>query len=159
MTIAIMILMVGFTGKLVGKYGFKTLLVTGLLLLTGSLIWFSQVPVEGSYLVHVLPASILAATGMSLAYIPGTIASMSGAKPEETGLASGIVNTSYQIGSAIGLAVIVAIASALTSAELSEGLSEVTSLNSGFQSAFIAAGIISGLSVLVSIFYIKEPKK
>lgn len=114
MTIAIMVLMVGVTGKLAGKYEFKSLLVIGLLILTASLIWFSQVPVNGSFRVHVLPASILAATGMSLAYIPGTIASMSGAKPEETGLASGIVNTSYQIGSAIGLAVVVAVASVVT---------------------------------------------
>lgn len=158
MTIAIMILMVGVTGRLVGKYGFKSLLVVGLLILTGSLIWFSQVPVDGSFLVHVLPASILAATGMSLAYIPGTIASMSGAKPEETGLASGIVNTSYQIGSAIGLAIVVAIASMVTNSGISGGLSEINSLNSGFQTAFISAAVISGLGALISIFSVKVPK-
>jgi hypothetical protein len=61
-------------------------------------------PSDGRFVVDVLPASLLAALGMALAYVPATIAAMSGAKPEESGLASGLVNTSYQIGSALGLA-------------------------------------------------------
>ena len=96
--------MVGFSGKLVQKFGFKKNLVLGLVFLTISLILFSMVPENGSFVIDVLPASMLGAIGMSLAYIPGTIASISGAKPEDSGLASGLVNTSYQIGSALGLA-------------------------------------------------------
>lgn len=159
MTIAIMILMVGVTGKLVAKFGFKSILISGLIALTASLILFSYVPVEGSFLTHVLPASLLGALGMSLAYIPGTIASISGAKPEETGLASGLVNTSYQIGSALGLAIIVAISTAEIESVKMAGISDVSALNEGFQSAFIAAAVISGIGVLIAIFSVKAFKK
>lgn len=159
MTIAIMIVMVGITGKLVGKFGFKPNLVTGLILLTISLIWFSFVPVNGSYAVHVLGASILAAIGMSLAYIPGTIASMSGAKPEETGLASGIVNTTYQLGSAIGLAIVVAIAISTSNTEIAEGIAQKEAVNDGFRIAFKVAAAISGIGVILAKFGINKNSK
>lgn len=156
MTIAIMILMVGVTGKLISKYGFKTTLISGLLALTGSLIWFSFVPVTGNFISHVLGASLLGAIGMSLAYIPGTMASMSGAKPEETGLASGLANTTYQVGSAIGLAIVVVLAVSTTNQEITNGLTNKEALNIGFQTAFKAASVISGISVLVAIIGIKK---
>lgn len=158
MTIAIMILMVGVTGKLISKFGFKTTLITGLLALTGSLIWFSFVPVTGNFLSHVLGASLLGAVGMSLAYIPGIMASMSGAKPEETGLASGLANTTYQVGSAIGLAIVVVLAVLTTNQEITNGVTNKEALNIGFQTAFKAAAVISGISVLVAIIGIKKIK-
>ena len=158
MTIVIMFLMVRMTGKLVGRFGFKKNLVAGLLSLTASLFLFSRVPEHGSFLIDVLPASLLGALGMSLAYIPGTIASMSGAKPEETGLASGIVNTSYQIGSALGLAIIVAIATSVTASAQTSGATEISALNSGFRTAFIAAGAICSLATIGSAIFIKVPK-
>jgi EmrB/QacA subfamily drug resistance transporter len=156
MTITIMILMVGFTGKLVQKLGFKTNLVVGLIFLTVSLIAFSNAPVNGSFLLSVLPASILGAIGMSLAYIPGTMAAVSGAKTSETGLASGIVNTSYQIGSAIGLAVIVVIAGSTTRQAMSAGIKESEALNNGFNTAFVAAALVSALATLIAILFIKK---
>ncbi len=158
MTITIMILMVGFTGTLVAKFGFKANLIAGLLALTASLILFSSVPADGSFLANVLPASLLGALGMSLAYIPGTIASMSGAKPEETGLASGLVNTSYQIGSALGLAIIVAMSAAKTDAVKLAGATGVAALNQGFQTAFISAAVVSGIAALIAAFAIKTFK-
>lgn len=158
MTIVIMIVMVVLTGKLVAKFGFKKNLVAGLISLTLSLILFSLVPSNGTYLLNVLPASLLSALGMSLAYIPGTMASMSGAKPEETGLASGIVNTSYQIGSAIGLAVIAVIAAAVTKSGIAAGVHETEALNNGFQTAFISAAVIGVVSILIAVFKIKHSK-
>jgi EmrB/QacA subfamily drug resistance transporter len=158
MTIVIMIVMVGLTGKLVARWGFKPNLVAGLLSLTASLILFALVPADGNYWVNVFPASLMGALGMSLAYIPGTMASMSGAKPEETGLASGIVNTSYQIGSAIGLAVIAVIASAITKSAVAAGISETEALNTGFQSAFMGAAIISAASAIIALFRISQSK-
>ncbi|HEX6334159.1 MAG TPA: MFS transporter [Flavisolibacter sp.] len=156
MTLAIMLIMVGFTGKLVQRFGFKKNLVAGLLFLTFSLVVFSTVSVGGGFLASVLIPSLLGAVGMSLAYIPGTIASMSGAKPEETGLASGIVNTSYQIGSAIGLAVIVVLVAATTQNSLSEGVQHVEALNNGFRTGFIAAAVVSAVATLVAIFRIRK---
>lgn len=153
MTGVIMLLMVGFSGKLVARYGFKKPLIAGLIFLTLSLLLFARVPVDGSFLIDVLPASILGAIGMSLAYIPGTIASMSGAKPEESGLASGIVNTSYQVGSAVGLAVVVAIASSVISDNTVEDLQTITG---SIKTAFSAAAAIAGTSVILAIKLIKK---
>jgi EmrB/QacA subfamily drug resistance transporter len=158
MTVTIMILMVGVTGKLVAKFGYKANLVAGLVALCISLIFFSNVPVHGSFVANVLPASLLGALGMSLAYIPGTIASMSGAKPEETGLASGLVNTSYQIGSALGLAIMVAISAAKTEAIKINGVTDAAALNGGFQTAFISAAVVSGIAALVAAFSIRTFK-
>ena len=159
MTIAIMFLMVGFTGKLVAKFGFKTNLIAGLVALTASLLLFSTIPSDGNFMVNVLPASLLAAIGMSLAYIPGTIASMSGAKPQETGLASGLVNTSYQIGSALGLAIIVAVSATKTNIEKTSGATDMIALNSGFKTAFFAAALVCAVAVIVAAFSIKTLEK
>lgn len=158
MTIAIMFLMVGVTGKLVAKFGFKTNLIAGLITLAASLFLFSTIPADGTFLVNVLPASLLGALGMSLAYIPGTIASMSGAKPEETGLASGLVNTSYQVGSALGLAIIVAISAAKTSAVKTTGATDMLALNAGFQTAFFSAAVICVIAAIIAAFSVKTLK-
>ncbi|MBC9911697.1 MFS transporter [Chitinophaga varians] len=156
MTITIMLFMVIITGKLMGRFGIKPNLVAGLLALTVSLLLFSIAPVNGSFMTHVLPASLLGAIGMSLAYIPGTVASISGARPEESGLASGLVNTSYQIGSALGLAVIVAISSAKTGILKTGGLTDVEALNGGFQTAFMAAAIVSFVGAVIAAVAIKK---
>ncbi|MFX1705690.1 MFS transporter [Chitinophaga sp. CC14] len=156
MTITIMLFMVIITVKLMGRFGVKRNLVTGMLALTVSLLLFSMAPVDGSFVTHVLPASLLGAIGMSLAYIPGTVASISGAKPEESGLASGLVNTSYQIGSALGLAVIVAISSAKTNALKIGGQTDVEALSGGFQTAFLAAAMVSLLGTIVAATAIKK---
>jgi EmrB/QacA subfamily drug resistance transporter len=156
MTIAIMVLMVGVSGKLIEKFGYKTNLVLGLVALTGSLLWFSLAPVDGTFAINVLGPSLLGAIGMSLAYIPGTMAAISGAKPEEAGLASGLANTTYQVGSAIGLAVVVAIAISTTN-DLSAGQSITKeTLNAGFQSAFSVSAIISALGVIAALLGIKQ---
>lgn len=158
MTFMIMVLMVNVTGKLVAKFGFKATMIAGFIALTASLVLFSNVPVDGSFMIHVLPASLLGAVGMSLAYIPGTIASMSGAKPEETGLASGLVNTSYQIGSALGLAIIVAIVAAKNDRLQIDGATELAALNESFQTAFQSAAVVSGIATLIAIFSIRTLK-
>lgn len=159
MTFAIMVLMVGVTGKLIAKFGYKLNLILGLLSLTASLVWFSFVPENGDFLTHVLGASLLGAIGMSLAYIPGTMAAMSGAKPEEAGVASGLVNTTYQVGSAIGLAIAVAIAISTANDLSASGVEQQEALNTGFQTAFRAAAFISGLSVIIAALGIKQFKQ
>lgn len=159
MTIAIMILMVGVTGKLVARFGFKSNMIAGLIALAGSLFLFSNIPADGTFVVDVLPASLLGALGMSLTYIPGTIASMSGAKPEETGLASGLVNTSYQVGSALGLAIIVAISAAKSNAERFSGATDADALNAGFQTAFFSAALVCIVATVITAVSIKSQKK
>jgi len=158
MTVTIMVVMVGFTGKLVARFGFKANLLAGLVFLTVSSLVFSTVTADGSFLSGVLPASLMGALGMSLAYIPATMAAISGVKPQEAGLASGIVNTSYQVGSAIGLAIIAVIAVSVSGDAMSKGVAEPVALNNGFQAAFICAAVLSGIGVLYAAVKVKQPK-
>lgn len=157
MTLTIMLLMIGFTNKLIQKYGVKINLVAGLLSLTLSLILFGLMPENGTFLVHVLPASLLGAIGMSLAYIPGTITAVSEAKPQDSGIASGIVNTSYQIGSALGLAIIVALVSAMSNVH-NESAPIGKELYYGFTIAFKAAAVISASATFIAVVFIKSKK-
>jgi len=158
MTILIAIFMIVITGKLIAKFGVKANIVVGMLALGGSMILFSlNTPVDGSFLANVLPASLLGALGMSLAYIPSMMAAMSGAKPEEAGLASGLANTSYQIGSAISLAIMVAIAATTSAAQVANNPVDV--LNSGFQAAFLWSGIVAFAGALLALLFIRTPKK
>lgn len=157
MTLAIMVLMIGVTARLVGRFGYKSNLVVGFLLLAGALGLFASAPTSGNFLVNVLPASLLAALGMALTYIPATIAGMSGARPEETGLASGLINTSYQIGSAIGLAVVTVLASGRTESLTASGAEQVLALNSGFQLAFVGAAVAAGIGSVLALVFLRPP--
>lgn len=151
MTVTIMIVMVGLSGKLIARFGAKPNLVLGLLLMGGALWMFANLPMDGTFVLDVLPASLLAALGMALAYIPTTMTGMAGARPEETGLASGLINTTYQIGSAIGLAIMVALSTS--------GSGEVTgqtaeAMLAGFQTAFLGAGVAAGIAALAALLFI-----
>ncbi|MFI6908117.1 MFS transporter [Nonomuraea sp. NPDC050394] len=146
MTVAVMIFMIGITARLLGRFGAKPLIVLGLAVLAAGVAGLSFARPGGTFVADVLPASLIAAVGMSLAYIPAMISAMSGAKPEEAGLASGIVNTTYQVGSAVGLAVMTAIAT--SQAELIDG----------FQGAFIGAAVVAGLGALLSVVLMRRPR-
>lgn len=150
MTVTIMIVMVGFSGKLIVKLGIKANIVLGLFTMGGALVLFTQLPADGNYMTNVLPASLLAALGMALAYIPITMAGMSGARAEETGLASGLVNTTYQVGSAIGLAVMVALASVSTSAP------DGAALLDGFHAAFFGAAIVAFVGAAIGLVVLRS---
>jgi len=157
-TILIAVFMMFITGKLIGKFGIKANIVIGMLALGGSMLLFSgNTPVDGNFVMHVLPASLLGGLGMSLAYIPATMSAMSGAKPEEAGLASGLANTSYQIGSAISLAIMVAIAGSMTASQT--GVDQVVALNAGFHQAFLWSGIVAFAGAIMALLFIRSPKQ
>ena len=151
MTVAIMLLMVGATGRVVGRFGFKPPMIVGLSLLAVGIGLFARVPAEGSFVGDVLWVSLIAAAGMSLSYIPVLIASLSSARPEEAGLASGLVNTSYQVGSAIGLAVITALGTAV-------GGDSQARLTDGYQAAFLGAAGIALAAALLALAFIRRPR-
>jgi EmrB/QacA subfamily drug resistance transporter len=161
MTAAIMVLMIGVSSQLIHRLGLKYSLVAGLGLLSVAMLMFVATPSskEGSFVMQVLPASLVAAGGMSLAYIPALMSAVSHVRKEESGLASGLVNTSYQVGSALGLAIMVAIASAQTlSDENSSGsVSSIDALNNGFHVAFIAAAAVAAIAAVVAFVIIKNP--
>src|ERR671914_699297 len=158
MTVAIMILMIGASSRLISRLGVKHSLVAGLGLLAVAMLMFVATPsANGSFFMHVLPASLVAAIGMSLAYIPALMSAVSHARKEESGLASGIVNTSYQIGSALGLAIMVAIASAQTLLDQNSGINSIDALNNGFHLAFITAAIVvAAIAAIVAFVVIKK---
>jgi EmrB/QacA subfamily drug resistance transporter len=159
MTAAIMVLMIGASSKLIGRLGVKYSLVAGLGLLAVAMLMFVATPSDkgGSFVTHVLPASLVAAGGMSLAYIPALMSAVSHVRKEESGLASGIVNTSYQIGSALGLAIMVAIASAQTLLDENNGIGSIDALNNGVHLAFTVAAIIAAIAAIVAFVTIRNP--
>lgn len=139
MTVLMMVFMVGVTGRLVGRYGFRAVLASGMATLTVGLGILALVRPDGAFLSDVLAGSLVAALGMSLAYIPAMLAAMANARPEQAGLASGIVNTSYQVGSALGLGVM----TALATSNGADQLTDVAALTDGFSSAFVGAGAVA----------------
>jgi predicted MFS family arabinose efflux permease len=158
MTAAIMALMIGASSRFMIRLGVKHSLVAGLGLLAVAMLLFVATPSgKGSFVIHVLPASLVAAGGMSLAYIPTLMSAVSHARKEESGLASGIVNTSYQIGSALGLAIMVAIASAQTFLDENSGIGSIEALNNGFHLAFMTAAIVAAIAAIVAYVAIKNP--
>src|SRR4051812_27018091 len=100
----------GIASVLTTRIGFKPVLAGGMLLVSAGLLWFSQVSADGTYVGDVLFPSLLAALGLGFAFVPLTIAAVSGVKPDDAGLASGLINTSQQVGGALGLAILAAVA-------------------------------------------------
>ncbi|WP_209624023.1 MFS transporter [Saccharothrix coeruleofusca] len=146
MTTAIMLLMVVVAPRLTARFGVKAMVVSGLVLLAAGLGWLALVRPDGNYWVDVLPASLVAATGMALAFVPSLGTAISSARPEEGGLASGIVNTSYQIGSALGLAAMTALAASYGAGQLGD----VEALTTGVSAAFIGAAGIAVVGALIA---------
>jgi EmrB/QacA subfamily drug resistance transporter len=144
------ILSAGAASVLVTKLGFKPVLIGGLLLTAVGLAWFSQVSWPGgSYPSDVLFPSILAGAGLGFSFVPVTIAAVTGTRPAEAGLASGLINTTQQVGGALGLAVLSAVASSQTKDALAGGEhSAKVALTQGFQDAFLLG---AGFAVLAAI--------
>jgi EmrB/QacA subfamily drug resistance transporter len=146
----------GVGGQLVTRLGFKPVLATGMLLVAVGLLWFSRVSVGGSFLSDILGPSLLAALGLGLGFVTSTIAAVSGVSEHEQGLASGLINTSQQIGGALGLAVLSTIATSRTNSLLSSGTSTLHhALTSGFQSAFIGGAVFAILGLIATLVLIR----
>ena len=154
MTVAIMVLMVVVAPKVINRFGFKTPIVAGMLLLAAGMAVMSLVRADGNFAVDVLPASLIAATGMALAFIPSLGTAIQSAKPEEGGLASGIVNTSYQVGSALGLAVMTAVATS----QGADRLGDVAALTDGYSAAFLGAAGVAVVGALLAAVLLRVPK-
>src|SRR5262249_60299318 len=102
----------GLSAKVVMRFGLRTPLVAGLALLAAGLLWFARAPVDGAYGLDVLPSMILLALGAGLAFNPLLLAAMGDVAPEQSGLASGLVNTTQMMGGALGLAILASLAAA-----------------------------------------------
>jgi MFS family permease len=138
----------GVASQLVTRIGYKPTLVTGLVLVAIGLLWFSRISPGGSYVGDVLFPSLIAAVGLGLSFVPVTIAAVTGVEPREAGLASGLINTSQQIGGALGLAILVVFWTNRSNEVAAQGAQPDVILTEGFQNAFLAG---AGLAVLGAI--------
>ena len=154
MTAAIMLLMVVVAPRVVNRFGFKIPIVAGMLLLAAGMAVMSLVRPDGSFAADVLPASLIAAAGMSLAFIPSLGTAISSARPEEGGLAAGMVNTSYQVGSALGLAAMTAVATSQGAGRLGD----LGALTDGYSAAFLGAAGIALVGALLAAVLLRAPK-
>ena len=139
----------------VNRVGVKPALVFGMSMLTLGLLYFTQVSVNGSYWSDLFPGFLLLGVAIPFAFVPITIAALAGTKPQEAGLASGLINTSQQVGGAVGIALLSTIAVSTTDNALSSGTVAPVALTDGFVNAFWAGAAIAFAGVLVSIFLVR----
>jgi EmrB/QacA subfamily drug resistance transporter len=142
--------------QLVTRIGVKPVLVVGMATLTAGLVYFTQVSVGGSYLGDLLPGFLLIAVGIGFSFVPISIAALAGVQPAEAGLASGLINTSQQIGGALGIAALSTIATSRTEDAIASGSALPVALVDGFSAAFVAGVIIAGLGVVAALTLIRR---
>ena len=143
----------GAGSQLVTRTGFKPVLIAGLVLIAGALIWFSRVPPGGSFAADVLGPSVIAAFGLGFAFVSVTIGAMTATKPHEAGLASGLINTAQQVGGALGLAILATVANSRTRSLLGGGVHNASvALTKGFDRAFlVGAGFALAGAILTIV--------
>jgi len=149
-------LSVKFSEPLIMRFGARKCLIVGLVLIAAGLALFARVPVDGNYFIDVLPSTILLGSGVGVCFPSLMTLAMSGATPADAGLASGLVNTTAQVGAAIGLAVLATIAATRTDSLLESGKSQAEALTGGYHVAFlVAVGLV--LAALVVAIFVLEP--
>ena len=155
---AIGALSLGVSPRLITRFGARAVLLPGLILILGGLVLFTRAPVDGSFVAHVLPSVLLLGLGAGLALPALMTAGMSGATPADSGLASGLINTTQQVGGALGLAVLATLATSRTDNLLAEGSSEAAALTAGYHLAFGAgAGLLVVAIVVAAVALRPEP--
>ncbi|HEY1853793.1 MAG TPA: MFS transporter [Solirubrobacterales bacterium] len=141
----------GIASSLVTRVGFKPILALGMGLVTIGLLWFSQISTDGTFLGDLLGPSLFAAVGLGFAFVPVTIAAVSGVEDREQGLASGLINTSQQVGGALGLAILSAIANGIIN-----GSHDPAKLTEGFQAAFLVGAGFAVLGLIATLVLIRS---
>jgi len=148
----------GISAKLVMRFGFRGPLAVGLFIAALGLAWFARAPVDGTFVTDVLPAMILGGIGAGMAFNPMLMAAMSDVGPEESGLASGVVNTAFMMGGALGLAALAAIAASRTDT-LAATHSHVAALTGGYHAAFLVGALFAAGAGVVGATLLRQPSK
>jgi EmrB/QacA subfamily drug resistance transporter len=146
-----------FSEKAITRFGPKAVLLVGLVLVAICLGLFARVPVDGSYVVDVLPAMVIQGVGAGLAFPALMMLAMSGAKPEDAGLASGLVQTTQQVGGALGLAVLATLSATHADRRIADGASQAAALTSGYHLAFLVGGACVVASLAIAVVGLKAP--
>ena len=154
------IISAGVASQLVTRFGFKPVLMVGMGFISAGLLWFSQISADGSYLGDVLGPSLLAAVGLGFSFVPTTIGAVSGVTEDESGIASGLINASQQVGGALGLAVLATIANGRTEDSLAEAggaaSAQGEALTDGFQAALAGGAGFALLGLLLAAVLISS---
>jgi EmrB/QacA subfamily drug resistance transporter len=144
--------------KLVMRFGVKTPLLAGLGLMALALVLLARTPVDGSWAIDVLPATLAVGLGAGIAFNPLLLAAMSGVAPERAGLASGVVNTAFMMGGAVGLAVLASLAAARSDSLLASGDDSLTALNGGYHVAFlVGAAFVVAAAAVAAFLRVEAP--
>jgi MFS family permease len=146
----------GWSAKLVMRFGIKAPLTAGLVAAAVGLLLFARAPVDGSFAIDVLPSMLLLGLGAGVAFNPVLLAAMSDADPEDAGLASGIVNTSFMMGGALGLAILASLAASRTSTLEAAGAGQLEALTGGYHVAFVAGAIAAALAAVLSAVVLRS---
>jgi len=146
----------GVAAQLVTRVGVKPVLVVGMVMLTAGLLYFTQVSVGGSYVRDLMPGFLIIGVGIGFSFVPISIAALAGVKASEAGLASGLINTSQQIGGALGIAVLSTIATTRTGDSVGSGHPVPVALVDGFQSAFVVGAIVAALGIVAALTLIRR---
>jgi len=153
-TLTLGALSLGLSAKLVMQFGIKKPLVTGLTLFVAGLLLFARVPVDGSYVIDVLPSMLLLGLGGGISFNPMLLAAMGDVEPSESGLASGVVNTSQMMGGALGLAILASLAASRTDHLRASGDAPRAALAGGYQAAFVVgAAFAAAAAALGAVFF------
>ena len=142
--------------QLVTRIGVKPVLVTGMTLLTIGMLWFTQVSVGGSYVVDLLPGFLIVGIGMPFAFVSISIAALAGIEAKDAGLASGLINTSQQIGGALGIAILSSVAVSHTESAAGSGDAVPDALTTGFHAAFWVGAVIAAIGVVASVVLVRR---
>ena len=140
---------IGLSARLVMRFGFRIPLSAGLFVAAAGLVLFARAPVDGSFVVDVLPSMILLGVGAGMAFNPVLLAAMSDVDPSESGLASGVVNTAFMMGGALGLAVLVSLASSRTDSLRASAHGPLASLNGGYHAAFLVGALFAASAAII----------
>lgn len=144
--------------RLLGKFGFKKMLLAGTTFVGLGMLSMALMNEHSSYLVNILPGFLVLGVGMGLSFVAVTVAATSGVPAQQSGLVSGLINTTNQIGAALGIAVLAVIAAATTSGALANGTPDIAANLLGYQYAFFTSAALLVAALLVTIFVIREPK-
>ena len=145
-----LVLVAGIVPTIIGRFGVRATLIGSLLLLAGGLVWLAFAPSDASFVGHLLAPTIIIGVGLGGAFVAGTELAVNGAERGQEGLASGLVNTSQQVGGAIGLAVLSTIAATRTENLVASGVGEADALTSGFAAVFVGAAALAVLGALAA---------
>jgi EmrB/QacA subfamily drug resistance transporter len=146
----------GLSQALVTRFGPRPIMAIGLLLITGGMVWYSQIPVHASFASDLLPGYLLVGVGMAFSFIPMSIAALAGVAPNEAGLASGLINTSQQVGGALGVAIASTVAFTHTNSLIKAGHDVASAQTSGFALGFWVIAGLSAAAVVATLVLVRS---